>query len=147
MQEFIKLRRQVDGLYQVTRDISRFDPDNIIFSSNELIDAFSSLRYVGSWIGEIMRIMNLPAHQKVDITAWKEKMNWDSLNRVQRVNLLMERIDDMKENISLGWALDAEKFMKKEDYSYFIICFSKVHEYLIEARFNLGYEIDRINGH
>jgi len=148
MERFIKLRKQIDGLYQVTRDISKLSEEKVVFSSVELIEAFRHLKNAGSWTGEIMKVLQAPLQQKADVTAWKVKMGWNDLDRMNKVLLIRTKVDELLGSITSDWTANIASYTKdKEAISYVVICLAALHTNLIEAKFALGDEIDRINGH
>lgn len=147
------LRLQIDGLAQLTKSLKPISihPKLTVIgskapvaytSSDEIDDCVHSLLYAKAWLGKALGSLgeetpykndgNRSKVEDIEPTADKLNMDFDAfpnLNHIQKVDQLREEIGKTIKEISQIGAFP---------------CALIVGQYLTEARFALGFELERI---
>lgn len=132
-------------------------------NSEELKRTEKHLLLAKAWGGEMLKILNgrkspyvasysavvardiVAPQDRVDVQAWEKRNNWKDINHIQRVVFLRKSFEEIKEIVS-GWfpPTTEEHKMSVEDGRDLDIARSNMHNHITEARFCLGYELQRI---
>lgn len=170
MQEKVKqLRVSIDGIAQLTnklKGIEREPNHNPIYSGNcssiQTENAYQSLIFAKAWLGKVMGELGVESPYKagyktkedIEPTADVNKHNsvddgdWINLptawyrdaNHIEKVDGLRSCIDNLVKEVK---ELDAnvERNLITREFS---IARTNAYNYLCEARFHLGFELQRI---
>lgn len=84
-----------------------------------------------------------PTDAVVDIKPWKEKNNWNAFNPVQKVDQLRQLVQNTLIDVQ-GFFPDAEYLKTVDNARSFNIARTEIESHLIEARFQLGFELQRM---
>jgi len=158
--EIKNLRIQIDGLAQLTKELKPiytpgFSKKDSFKNSKELLKATDSLFLAKAWLGRILGEIgettpyindgNRKTLEDIEPTADKHKFSgevkdvcfqqdWQIMEHIEKVDWLREEIKDIIDN--------TEDFSENIDYIELEQGF--VYKYLCEARFWLGFELERV---
>jgi len=168
MQEQVKeLRVKIDGLYQLTKELKplKLLPNEVEannFSSNyasnskEIKNAAHSLIYAKAWLGKVMGELGAENPYKsgyktvadIEPTAdkaiggrdpYSQVIDWDSSNHIIRIDWLRTEIEVIVNQVKNLGRTTEMSFTKE-----FNIARTNCYNHLCEARFALGFELERI---
>lgn len=86
-----------------------------------------------------------PTNDKVDINAWEERNKWNTLNHIQKVDFIRQQLQELGDIISGFFPPFKEEIpMSVEDSRNLAICRTNIYNHILEARFQMGFELARI---
>lgn len=130
-------------------------------NSKEIESSGKNLLLAKAWLGNMLGLLGEinpyvkdnvteakdipPTDDKVDITNWEVRNKWSTINHVERVVFLRSVIEEMKQTVS-GWfpPTKEEMPMTIQQGRDLAICRTNVYNYLTEAKFLLGFELERL---
>lgn len=165
----VELRVQIDKLAQLTDTLTPYEgDDDPLFDrffgkqlSSEIKNSQKSLLLGKAWLGKLLGMLSKPNPYKsgyktvddIQPTADVAKdpttnidVDWEEINHIERVDWMREKISeyiDQFEEYKMEFQYEYESlnpsFYKKVD-----TIANLVYKYLSEARFELGFELQRI---
>lgn len=138
-------------------------------NSYNITTCHTNLLYAKAWTGYMINILTgeptpykndgnrqdvkdiEPTDDKVDIEAWEKRNNWSTLNHVQKVDFIRQQLQELA-NIISGFFPPMELSKQGEERHNEIternrnlnICRTNVYNHIVEARFQMGFELARI---
>lgn len=122
-------------------------------NSPQIVNCYVSLSLAKAWLGHALGALGEetpykndgkrteaahiePADDQVDVKAWEERNNWSSFNHIEKVDFIREQIKDILFSITA-------KATAIENQMFHTCMFNSANQ-LTEARFHLGFELERI---
>lgn len=155
MQEKIKqLRLGIDGIAQLTKDLTgyKFGDGKQEGKSYQVIDAEQSLYMAKAWLGKVMGELGVESPYKsgyktkedieptADVAPKGTFADYLTLtNHIEKVDYLRTQIESLVKEVK-ELDLNLEVRLSRE----FAIARTNAYNYLCEARFHLGFELQRI---
>ena len=129
-------------------------------NSPQITNCHTNLRYAKAWCGMMLGHLGQPTpyqndgkrqdvkdieptDSKVDINAWEERNNWNALNHVQKVDFVRQQLEELV-NVISGWFPPTDQGDNIERNRNLAICRTNVYNHLVEARFQMGFELERV---
>lgn len=172
VEEIRYLRLQIDGLAQLTEDLKPLN--NFIdgeYNSQEINNAVQSLYLAKAWLGRSLKVLDVPTPYKNDgkrkevsdieptadvfpnpVVAEgnipfpenyggtpENPIKWVKSSHIEKVDWLRQEIDKLDE---LLMTINYNGEFKVTDF--FFLCYNNARTYLNEARFHLGFELQRL---
>lgn len=166
MQEKVKqLRVSIDGIAQLTRELKPivYDKNMVdgVCHSYETRNAYDSLILAKAWLGKVMGELGVESPYKsgyktkedieptADVANHNDKVSnhyhlpYSNMNHIEKVDWLRTCIeDDIKIIQGLGLPIPGETtFTTTREFA---IARTNAYNHLCEARFHLGFELQRI---
>ena len=153
-----ELRVRMDGLYQLTKELKPIDrkpePLNIeMVNSKQIEDAAHSLIYAKAWLGKCLGELGAENPYKsgyktvsdIEPTADVAKNltvnvdgGWEEMNRIEKVDWLRTEIQTLINELS-KWYTHTPTPTRE-----FNIARTNAYNHLCEAKFALGFELEKI---
>ena len=170
MKEQVKgLRVKIDGLYQLTKELKPVEKGfqilnekgekefkHLFSASQEIKNAAHSLIYAKAWLGKVLGELGAENPYKsgyktvADIEPTADSLKfpphedflygkWGKMNHIEKVDWLRTEIENCIKFTKTIGQISTNSFTKE-----FNIARTNAYNYLCEARFALGFELERI---
>lgn len=151
--------------FEMTVDSKDFHGDKLVYeaaavsthtASKFTLKCCEEIELAKAWCGKLLGYLGTPtpyqndgsrkevAHiepvdDRVDVEAWEEKNNWKNFNHIERVDTLRGIIEKFTNQIQMFAFEEGVKVSREAN-----IARTQIEIHLIEARFQLGFELGRI---
>lgn len=157
------IRRKLEGFEQVTRRLMPIKTFGVCVSHSDLISdknlfevnghkeqvnskeierAIENIRIAKSWIARLETFYGDVEEVVIDVNAWEERNGWRELSHSKRVTFIKSSLFTIVNTVS-GWFLDLTG-KSNEEARNINIARTNIYNHLIEAKFQLGFELHRL---